>query len=104
MVPREFLAPYLIANGFALAGLALAFRRPVVARWVGVAVFAWAAGMNTWTAWTRPDAYLEYASLTPSALYRDFILGWFSVHVRELVLAVAVGQAIVAALLASVSS
>jgi hypothetical protein len=103
MIPREFLAPYLIANALALAGLVLAFRRPDTARWFAVAVFGWAAGMNTWTAVTRPDAYIEYAALTPSILYRDFILGWFSAHVREVVLAIAVGQAIVAAWLASTS-
>jgi len=99
MVPREFLAPYLIANAFALGVLALAFWRKDAARWVAAGVFAWASTANTWTALVRPEAYLEYASLTPSALYRQFILGWFSGHVQPVVLTIAAGQLVIAGLL-----
>jgi len=101
MVPREFLVPYLIANVIGLAVLALAFWRPRIARWVGVAVFAWAAATNAITSLTHPEVYVDYATLTPSGLYRDFILGWFSRHVQLIVLPIAMGQLIVAALLAS---
>ena len=101
MIPQEYLVPYLSANAFALAVLALAFWRRAAARWVGVAVFAWAAVTNTYIALTNPAAYVDYASLTPSVLYRDFILGWFSRHVQTMVLLIAIGQMIVAGLLAS---
>ena len=85
MIPREWLTVYLIANGFALGVLALAFWRRDVARWLGVGVFAWASTANAWTALTRQKAYLEYALLTPSTFYREFILGWFSRHVPAVV-------------------
>jgi hypothetical protein len=101
MVPREFLGPYLAANAFALATLGIAFWNRTAARWIGVAVFAWAAGTNTWFALTRPEVYLEYAALTPSMLYRDFILGWFSRHIPLMVLCIAAGQLTIAALMAS---
>jgi len=43
--------------------------------------------------------YLAYGALTPSALYRDFIEGWFSTHVQPFVLSIAIGQLITAILL-----
>jgi len=101
MVPRDYLSLYLAANAFALAVLALAFWRREVGRWVVAAVFAWAAITNTVTAIERPDVYLDYATLTPAAWYRDFINGWFSQHIQTTVIAIAIGQAIIAALLAS---
>ena len=100
MIPREFLIRYLIANGFGLAVLVVAFWRPRIARWLGVAVFVWAAATNAITSLTHPDVYVDYATLTPSGLYRDFILGWFRQHVQLMVLPIAVGQLIIAGLLA----
>src|SRR6187431_3834096 len=101
MGPREFFGMYLAANGFAIAVLLLAFLRPEAARWTIVGVFAWACSMNTWTALTAPEAYLNYAALTPSAAYREFILGWFSRHIPLLVVSIACGQAAIATLIAS---
>jgi uncharacterized membrane protein YwaF len=101
MVPRDYLALYLAANAFALGTLALAFWRRDVARWVVVAVFGWAAVTNAMTALEQPELYLDYATLTPSAWYRDFINGWFSQHIQATVIAIAIGQAIIAAVLSS---
>ena len=101
MIPHDYLVAYAVANTFALAALALAFWRRDAARGVGAVVFAWAAATNTYWALAHPAVYLDYASLTPSATYRDFILGWFSSHVQALVLPIAVGQLLIAALLAS---
>lgn len=101
MIPREFLAQYLVANAIALAILGAAFWRRDVARWAVVAVFGWAAVTNATTAIQRPELYLEYATLTPSASYRNLINGWFSQHVQGVVLTIAAGQAIIAGLLAS---
>jgi len=91
MIPQEFLGLYLGANAFALGVLALAFWRRDVARWIAVAVFAWAAFINTWTALAQPEVYLDYATLTSSPWYRDFILGWFSRHVPAVVVTIAAG-------------
>jgi hypothetical protein len=99
MIPREYLIMYVGANVIALAILGLAFWRPRLARWVWVAIFVWAASVNTITAATQPWAYLAYGPLTPSALYRDFINGWFSAHIQPFVLSIAVGQVIIAILL-----
>lgn len=101
MIPQEYLAIYLGANAFALGVLALAFWRRGAARWVGVGVFAWAAVANTTTALRQPHDYLNYAALTPSAWYRDFIVGWFSLYVTPVVVSIAAGQIVIAALLAS---
>ncbi len=101
MIPQEHFVPYAIANAFGLAALALAFWRRDVGRWLGVAVFSWAAVTNAVIGLTNPAAYVDYAALTPSVVYRDFILGWFSRHVPLMVLPIAVGQLTIAALLAS---
>ena len=101
VIPQEFLTLYLGANAFALAVLALTFWSRDAARWVGAAVFAWAAVVNSWTALVQPQVYLEYADLALSAIYRGFILGWFSRHIQAFVLLIAAGQLAIAALLAS---
>jgi hypothetical protein len=99
MIPREYFVMYLGANLIALFILGLAFWRPRIARWVWVGIFVWAASVNTMTAATEPWVYLAYADLTPSAVYRDFINGWFSTHIQPFVLAIAVGQLITAILM-----
>jgi hypothetical protein len=99
MIPQEYVVMYLGANLIGLAILALAFWAPRVARWVWVAIFVWAASANTMTAATEPWMYLAYGGLTPSTLYREFINGWFSVHIQTFVLTIAAGQLIVAILL-----
>lgn len=100
MIPQEYLVMYASANLIALALLAVAFWQPRIARWVWVAIFVWAASVNTMTAASSPWEYLAYGGLTPSALYRDFINGWFSTHIQPVVLSIAVGQLIIAILLA----
>ena len=99
MIPQEYLVAYLIANLIALGTLALAFWRPGVVRWMWVAVFVWAASVNTMTVAREPWVYLAYGGLTPSTLYRDFIAGWFSTHIQPFVLSIAVGQLTIAILL-----
>jgi hypothetical protein len=100
MVPHEYLVPYLISNAVAVAILALAFWQPRVVKWIWVAVFMWAATVNTLTATTEPWVYLVYGALTPSDAYRSFIEGWFSRHIPQMVLSIAAGQLAIAILLA----
>jgi hypothetical protein len=100
MIPREYLVMYLGANLVALAILALTLWRPRIARWVWVAIFVWASSVNTMTAAIDPLVYRVYGDLTPSGLYREFIAGWFSTHVQPFVLSIAVGQMMIAILLA----
>jgi hypothetical protein len=99
MVPDEYLVPYLISNAVALTILALAFRRPIAVKWIWAAIFVWAAAANSLTASGDPRVYLVYGALTPSETYRVFIEGWFSRHIQQMVLSIAVGQLVLAALL-----
>jgi hypothetical protein len=100
MIPQEFLVVYLIANAIGLALLELGYFLPRVARWVWIGIFVWAATVNTMTAALEPWVYLAYGGLTPSTWYRDFIAGWFSRHIPEVVLSIAAGQLAIAILLA----
>lgn len=99
MIPQEYLVMYLSANLIALVILALAYWRPGVVRWIWVAIFVWAAAVNTITAAREPWVYLAYGALTPSPLYRDFIAGWFSTHIQPVIVSIAAGQLTIAILL-----
>ena len=99
MIPSEWLVPYLISNAVAVLLLLTAFKRPEVTRWACVVIFLAAAVVNTRLAIIRPLDYVDYGGFTPFALYREFIYGWFSRHVRMLVLPIAAGQLAIAVLL-----
>lgn len=96
---REYLVPYLVSNGVALAILALAFVRPRAVKWIWAGIFVWAAAINTLTAHQTPLIYLVYGVLTPSALYQHFIENWFRRHIFLTVQTIAVGQLAIALLL-----
>src|SRR5512138_71503 len=99
MIPQEYVVVYLVANAVGLGLLELGYLLPKVARWAWVAIFVWAATVNTWTAAIEPWVYLAYASLTPSEWYQAFITGWFSRHIPGVVLSIATGQLTIAMLL-----
>src|SRR5688572_27891481 len=88
MIPQEYLVMYLRATLIALTILALAFWRPSIARWVWVAIFVWAASVNTMTAAREPWVSLACCALTPSARYRDLLAGWFRTHTQPFVLSI----------------
>ena len=98
-IPPEYMSAYLISNAIALALLALSFRRPNWVRWLSVAIFGWAAFTNSRIAVTRPLDYQTFGDLTRSALYRDFIHGWFKEHTAALLLPIAAGQLVIALML-----
>jgi hypothetical protein len=99
MIPQEFVVMYLVANAVGLGLLELGYWMPRVARWAWVAIFVWAATVNTFTAALEPWVYLAYGGLTPSEWYEGFISGWFSRHIPEFVMAIAAGQLTIAILL-----
>lgn len=90
-----YLATWFISNVVALLILWAAIRKPRIARWMFFLLFGWACWMNYTTAHETPEVYLEYADLS-IALYRNFILGWFSKHITEIVTVIAVGQGLIA--------
>jgi hypothetical protein len=86
----------IISNTVALLQLVAAIRWPRLARFSFFLLFAWAC----WTNWNEsqltPHSYLEYADLTWSNVYRNFINGWFADHVQLAVGFVAICQGLIA--------
>lgn len=99
MIPEQFFSMWLGANLIALAILGVAFWRAPLARWIFIAMFLWAAVVNTLTALQSPWEYTAYAALTPFTGYQHFIEGVFSRHVAAFVLPIAAGQLLISLLL-----
>jgi hypothetical protein len=59
-------------------------------------IFGWASWTNWNEAIIAPQFYLDYAGLTFSDLYRDFIEEWFSWHITLAVGFIATCQALIA--------
>lgn len=90
-----WLTAYIISNLVGLIFLFAAIKKPYLARLLFVLLFGWAAVFNFWLCHERPQEYLTYAEAS-LPLYRDFILGWFSRHVTEMVSMIAIGEALIA--------
>ncbi len=99
MLPSEFLGPYLGSNIISAALVVAAAKWPRVTRVLFVIIFLVAGIFNAYTAITEPEAYLMYADMAVLDVYRNFITGLFSSHTEVIVLAIALGQLGVAALL-----
>jgi hypothetical protein len=92
----QFMAMHLTAIVIGALMLLAAWRRPLLGRFLYLALFTWACGMNSWTATARPAAYLEYGPLAVLDAYRGFIDGFFAEHIATVVLLVAAGQGLIA--------
>lgn len=99
MLSSEFLGPYLGSNIISAALVVAAVKRPRLTRALFVTIFLVAGMFNAYTAITEPEAYLMYADLAVLNVYRNFITGFFSSHSEIIVLAIALCQLGVAALL-----
>ncbi len=94
------LGPYLVTNLLALGLVVLAFTKPRTTRWLFTALFGGAAIFNAIFALRDPGAYVSgYAKLAAPA-YRDFIEGTFAAHTTPIVLSIALGQLVIAVMLA----
>jgi hypothetical protein len=89
---KQYLLPYIISNVLFVLCLVAASKRPMWARIFLAIVFLWASYTNFRFAFSNPEVYLEYASLTPLPYYRDFINGYFSQHIRLFVSVAAAGE------------
>jgi proline iminopeptidase len=78
-----------------------ALRSPRVGRVLLSALFVWAAGTNLRIALTTPDDYLVFAQFAVLDVYRAFILGFFAQHTAAVIATIAIGQALIAFLLAA---
>jgi len=89
---KQYFLPYIISNLLFLLCLIVAVKRTIWARIFLAIVFLWASYTNFTTAISNPEIYLEYGGLTPLPLYREFINGFFALHIKFLVSTVAVGE------------
>lgn len=91
-----YIVALIISNIVAILFLVSAFRWPRTTRVLFFLLFAWACWMNWTTSQRTPEVYLEYAELTWSSWYSDFINGWFSNHIPLAVGFVAICQGLIA--------
>lgn len=91
----EWAVPYFVSNAVALALAVLAWKRPFAARYGYALMFLMAALVNSITAMRNPMDYLNYASFAWGP-YSEFIKGAFVGIVEVLVLAIALGQFLLA--------
>jgi hypothetical protein len=91
-----YLTGLIISNIVAILFLIAAFRWPKITRVLFFLLFSWACWMNWKTSLENPSAYLEYAGLTWSSFYKDFINGWFSKKIQLAVGIVATCQGLIA--------
>ena len=91
-----YLTALFISNIAAVIFFLVTLYRPRIARILFLLLFAWACWMNWTTSQNDPNKYLEYAELTFSNLYREFIYGWFSSHIPFAVGIVATCQGLIA--------
>lgn len=93
---QTYLLLYIISNVVALLILWSAWKRQRIARLLFFLLFIWASWTNWKTALNNPQFYTEYADLSFLNIYRQFIRGWFSEHVTEMVGFIATCQALIA--------
>src|SRR6478735_7814546 len=91
-----YLVAYLISNAVAIVLLVLAFKYPKIARVLFAVLFGWASWINWQTSLNAPQSYLEYADLAILDVYRQFIEGWFSKHISQIVPVIATCQGLIA--------
>lgn len=84
-----------VVNIFSILQLLAAFKWPHVSRVSFFLLFAAASIINFRTAIESPWLYFDYAGLTWSDLYKDFIHGWFGNHLQPSVVAIAICQALI---------
>ncbi|MGC4038597.1 MAG: hypothetical protein QM764_21720 [Chitinophagaceae bacterium] len=87
---------WLLSNVTAIFLLFITIKWPRIGRVLFFLLFAWASWMNWTTAIEKPSIYLDYGRLTWSSVYRNFIYGWFSMHITEVVKTIATGQVLIA--------
>ena len=101
MIEYDSLIPYLLTNAIALALVYLAFKRHRLTRLIFILIFLLAGLFNIYTVLAQPEFFNHYADKAFLDIYRSFISGYFSQHIREVVESIGLGQIIVALLLSA---
>jgi len=89
---KNYLLPYIISNVLSALCIAGAIRKPIWTRIFLAAFFLWASYINSSSAIKSPEIYLDYGRLSDVPVYKNFIYGFFSGHIRQFIIPVAVGQ------------
>lgn len=92
---------HLLSVTISVLMLAVTFKWPNLGRFLFVLLFLWAAYINSKTAFTDPNDYLNYAQFAWLDFYRDFINGVFAQNTVIIVLSIAACQLIISVLLAA---
>jgi hypothetical protein len=93
---QVYVTLLIISNMVAILQLIAAIKWPRIARLSFFLLFAWASATNLTESQRTPDFYLEYADLTWSGWYRNFIKSWFADHIQLAVGFVALCQGLIA--------
>ena len=101
MIEYDSLIPYLLTNAIALALVFLAFKRHRLTRLIFILIFLLAGLFNIFTIIAQPELFNYYADKAFLDIYRNFISGYFSQHIQEIVASIGLGQIIVATLLSA---
>ena len=96
MSEQQILVMYLGSITISLVVLWVTWKRIEIGRLLLVLLFLWASYVNSKTAITNPEDYLNYAAYAWSGWYRDFILGTFAANIKPMVLTIASGQFLIA--------
>lgn len=92
-----FFIPLVVSNLFALILFIAAVFWPRLIRWAFAILFAAASMVNGTLAIRQPELYVEsYGGTAFLGVYRDFINGIFAENTTPILLAIAVGQLLVA--------
>ena len=91
-----FLIAYIISNVLAIIFVVVAVWTPRLSRLLYAVLFGWASWANWNMVVNNPHDYLSYADLTFLPIYKTFILGWFSEHIRMSIGFIASVQAFIA--------
>ena len=101
MIEYDSLIPYLLTNAIALVLVFLAFKRRRLTRLIFILIFLLAGLFNIFTIIAQPELFNYYADKAFLDIYRNFISGYFSQHIQEIVASIGLGQIIVATLLSA---
>lgn len=93
---QDYVLLLAISNTIAILLLLAALWWPRIARILFFLLFSWACWINWTTSQRIPDSYLEYADLTWSGWYRNFITGWFANNIQLAVGSIAACQGLIA--------
>jgi hypothetical protein len=90
-----YLTAYIVSNIIGILLLVLTLKQPRISRLIFFLLFVWASWRNWGMVLRQPQVYVDYADLAFLQIYRDFIRGWFSEHITNVVGLIATCQGLI---------